>query len=125
MQDARESLNKVEYSAKDGIQGLYDNIQEHAGSMAMHPDNYMLLSIFINKIPSYIGLELLNTCGLTPEVNTLSEFVANVIDVEQQKKNKDYYKSKRTNSAAYVSKGPKTDGEPRKQVHPINNKAIN
>jgi hypothetical protein len=70
-------------------------MQEHAGGMAVYPDNYTMLSIFLRKIPPYMMRELLNTCRLTPEVNTLSEFVANVIDVEQRKKNEDYYKDMR------------------------------
>jgi hypothetical protein len=95
MQDARESLSRVEYSPKEGIQGLYDNMQEHAGGMAVYPDDYTMLSIFLGKIPQYMMTELLNTRGLTPEVNTLTEFVANAIDVEQRKKNEEYYKDMR------------------------------
>ena len=96
MQDARESLNKVEYSQKEGIQGLYDSMQEHAGGMAVYPDDYTMLAIFLGKIPPYMMTELLNTRGLTPEVNTLSEFVANAIDVEQRRRNEEYYRDMRT-----------------------------
>jgi hypothetical protein len=91
MQDARENLNKVTYSIKDGIQGLYDSMLEHAGGMAMFPDDYSMLSIFLDKIPATMLTELLNCRGLTPEVNTLPEFVANAIDIEQWSGNKAYY----------------------------------
>lgn len=96
MQDARENLNKVEYSRKDGIQGLYDIMLEHAGGMAVFPDDYSMLSIFLDKIPTPIMSELLNRRGLTPEVNTLAEFVANAIDVEQREKNEAYYRDRRS-----------------------------
>ena len=61
MQDARESLYKVEYSVKNGIQGLYDSMQEHAGGIAVYPDDYTMLSIFLDKAPAYMLTELLNT----------------------------------------------------------------
>ena len=117
MQDARENLNKVEYSPKDGIQGMYDNMQEHAGGMAVYPDDYTLLSIFLDKIPSYIMTELLNTRGLTPEVNTLSEFVANALDIEQRKKNETYYRDRRVKTTpTRTYKNTKANDEPKKQA---------
>jgi hypothetical protein len=132
MQDARENLNKVEYSSKEGIQGLYDNMREHAGGMAVYPDDYSLLSIFIDRIPAFIVTELLNTRGLTPEVNTLSEFVANALDVEQRKKNETYYKDRRTGDhpirnsrtpkVATETKTSSKDVTPRRDERPFNKK---
>lgn len=117
MQDARENLNKVEYSPKDGIQGMYDNMQEHAGGMAVYPDDYTMLSIFLDKIPSYLMTELLNTRGLTPEVNTLSEFVANALDIEQRKKNETYYRERRVKATpTRTYKNTKANDEPKKQA---------
>lgn len=60
MQDTRENLFKVEYKIQEGIQGLYDNMQEHARGVAIYPDDYTLLSIFLDKIPQYIVTEMLN-----------------------------------------------------------------
>jgi len=75
MQDAWENLNKVQYIPRDGIQTMYDSMLEHAREMAVFPDNYTMLSIFLDKIPQYMISELLNLWGLLPEVNNLSEFV--------------------------------------------------
>ena len=61
MQDACEGLNKVEYFLKEEIQGLFDLMQEYAGGMAIYPDDCTLLLIFLDKIPSYIITQLLNT----------------------------------------------------------------
>ena len=43
--------------------------------------------------------ELLNLRGLSPEVNNLSEFVVNAIDLEQRKKSKNYYMKQRITKA--------------------------
>ncbi len=96
MQDARENLNKVQYIPRDGIQTMYDSMLEHAGGMAVFPDDYTMLSIFLDKIPQYMISELLNLRGLSPEVNNLSEFIASAIDIEQRKKNENYYMDRRT-----------------------------
>jgi hypothetical protein len=112
-------LNKVEYSPREGIQGLYDNMQEQAGGMAVYPDDYSMLSIFLDKIPASFMTELLNTRGLTPEVNSLSKFVANTLDVEQRKKNETYYRERRTKGVTTgTPRGPRkyTPAEPKKQV---------
>ena len=117
MQDARENLYKVEYSAKDGIQGLYDCMQEHAGGMAVFPDDYTLLSIFLDKIPPYMVTELLNTRGLTPEINSLSEFVGHALDIEQRKKNEQYYKDRRMGSTPFRNR---RDSKPQQEVRKPN-----
>ena len=75
---------------------MYDSMLEHAGGMAVFPNDYTMLSIFLNKIPQYMISELLNLRGLSPEVNNLSEFVASAIDIEQRKKNENYYMDRRT-----------------------------
>jgi hypothetical protein len=123
MQDAQESLSRVEYSSKEGIQGLYDNMQEHNGGMAVYPDDYTMLSIFLRKIPPYMMTELLNTCRLTPEVNALSEFAANTIDVEQRKKNEDYYKDMRNRyTTARTPRGGSKSRIREMDMKPIDNK---
>jgi len=124
MQDARESLNKVEYSIKDGIQGLYDTMQEHAGGMAVYPDDYSMLSIFLDRIPPYIMTELLNTRGLTPEINSLSEFVANALDIEQRKKNEIYYRDRRTGNASTRAAGGSRANPDKKPVRTVEPRPI-
>jgi len=120
MQDARENLNKVLYIPRDGIQTLYDSMLEHAGGMAVFPDDYTMLSIFLDKIPQYMMSELLNLRGLSPEVNNLSEFVANAIDIEQRKKNEDYYIERRT-----TRNNPRRDNKYTKTREPPQNKGGN
>ena len=116
MQDARENLNKVAYSARDGIQGLYDSMLEHAGGMAVFPDDYSMLSIFLDKIPATMLTELLNRRGLTPEVNTLPEFVANAIDVEQRNRNETYYRErKEKGTTPRAPRAPKATSQSRGQ----------
>ena len=42
-------------------------------------------------IPSSIITELLGTIGLSPETNTLDDFIAHTKEIEQRTKNKSYY----------------------------------
>jgi hypothetical protein len=118
MQDARENLNNVKYSQRDGIQLLHDNMMEYAGGMAVFPDDYTLLSIFLDRIPEYIMTELLNTRGLSPEVNNLSEFVAHALDIEQRKKNETYYKERRSTrgTTTRTTRGSRPYTTPRRQT---------
>jgi hypothetical protein len=116
MQDARENLNKVEYSLKEGIQGLYNNMLEHTGGMAMFPDDYSILSIFLDKIPTTMMSELLNRRGLTPEFNALLEFVVNAIDIEQRGRNETYYRDRREKQTTYrAARDLKAQSTPRNQ----------
>jgi hypothetical protein len=52
MQDARENLHKVRYTATLRIQEFYNTLLEHAQNMAIYPDAYMILEEFINGLPT-------------------------------------------------------------------------
>ena len=64
---------------------------DHAHNMAVYPDDYTILQMFLLRIPEYMIEELLATIGLSPETNTLDEFVAHTKEIEQRTKNEAYY----------------------------------
>lgn len=91
MQDAREGFRNTRYTTEGGIQGYYDALLDHAHNMAIYPDDYTILQTFLMGIPSSIITELLGTIGLSPETNSLEDFVAHAKEIEQRTKNKSYY----------------------------------
>jgi hypothetical protein len=91
MQDAHKGFRNTWYTTKGGIQGYYDVLLDHAHNMAIYLDDYTVLQTFLMGIPSNIITELLGTIGLSPETNTLDDFVAHAKEIEQRAKNKSYY----------------------------------
>jgi hypothetical protein len=91
MQDAREGFRNTRYTTEGGIQGYYNALLDHAHNMAVYPDDYTVLQTFLMGIPSSIITELLGTIGLSPETNSLDDFVAHAKEIEQRTKNKSYY----------------------------------
>ncbi len=63
--------------------------------MAVYPDEYTILDVYLRGIPSSIFTELLTTIGLSPEINSLEEFVAYAKEVEQRTKTEAYYRQLR------------------------------
>jgi len=101
MQDAREGFRNARYTTEGGIQGFYDALLDHASNMAIYPDDYTILQMFLMGIPTSILNELLGTVGLSPETNTLDDFVAHAKEVEQRTKNKLYYITMRDKEKPY------------------------
>ena len=95
MQDTREGFRSTKYTASIGIQGIYDTLMDYAHNMAVYPDEYTILDVFLRGIPSSIFTELLMTIGLSPEINSLDEFVAYTKEVEQRTKTEAYYRQLR------------------------------
>ena len=91
MQNAREGFRNTRYTTEGGIQGYYDALLDHAHNMVIYPDDYTVLQTFLMGIPSSIITELLGTIGLSPETNSLEDFVAHTKEIEQRTKNKSYY----------------------------------
>jgi len=91
MQDTHKGFRNTRYTTKEGIQGYYNTLMDHAHNMAIYPDDYTILQIFLMGIPSSIITELLGTIGLSPETNSLEDFVAHVKEIEQRTRNKSYY----------------------------------
>jgi hypothetical protein len=90
MQDARSAFFTACYSEDKGIQGFYDILEDHAQNMAMYPDTYQIVETFLKGIPLYIH-EWMIKDGLSPEINTIDDFVAEAKQHKLAKKTLDYY----------------------------------
>ena len=97
MQDAREGFRKVTYSAANGIQSFYDTLLEHTQNMSAYPDDYSILELFLTGIPPWMASNMFEDFGLSPESNTLDDFVATAKAIEQRGKTKTYYEIMRRN----------------------------
>ncbi len=97
MQDAREGFRSAKYTPALGVQGFYDILLNYAQNMAVYPDGYTILEEFLRK-----------DIGLSPEVNSLEDFVAMAKSIEQRDKTDAYYRQLHhktsTNSANTPSK---------------------
>ncbi|KAG6915404.1 hypothetical protein DXG01_011637 [Tephrocybe rancida] len=78
MQDACEAFHKAAYIAEDGVQGYYDSLLNHAQNMAVYPDEYTIREKFLDGNPSNMLIALICDGGLSPEVNTVEDFVSEV-----------------------------------------------
>jgi hypothetical protein len=54
MQDACSTFFTAHYSEDKGIQGFYDILEDHAQNMAMYPDAYQIVEMFLKGIPLYM-----------------------------------------------------------------------
>ena len=90
MQDARAAFFAARYSEEKGIQGFYDILVDHAQNMAVYPDTYQIVETFLRGIPAYIRERMIKD-GLSPEVYTIDDFVAEAKKHEAAKKTLDYY----------------------------------
>jgi hypothetical protein len=90
MQDARNTFSATRYTEEMGIQGFYDTLMDHAQNMAVYPDTYQIVVTFLQKIPSYIRTRMFQD-GLSPEVNTIDDFISEAKRHETVKKTQDYY----------------------------------
>ncbi|KAG6834324.1 hypothetical protein H0H93_010466, partial [Arthromyces matolae] len=76
MQDARDAFLATVYTEKLGIQGFYDTLIDHAQNMSVFPDAYTILEAFLDGLPSDMRRYLFKQDKLTPEVNSVEEFLA-------------------------------------------------
>ena len=106
MQDARAAFFAARYSEDKGIQGFFDVLVDHAQNMAVYPDAYQIVETFLRGIPSYIRERMIKD-GLSPEINTIDDFVAEAKKHEAAKKTLDYYNkaSQHPNPAQRISAG--------------------
>lgn len=84
-----------------------------AGNMAIYPDGYTILQMFLVGVPAPILNELLGMVGLSPETNTLDDFVAHAKEVEQRTKNKSYYIAMRDKENLYQKRGTAKEAVPK------------
>ena len=97
MQDAREGFRRVSYSTATGIQTFYDSLLDHAQNMSVLPDDYTILEQFLAGLPSWMASKMFEDFGLSPESNTLDDFVATAKAIEQRGKTKTYYEAMKHN----------------------------
>ena len=93
MQDAQEEFLCAKYKAEMGIQGFYDNIMDHAQNMAVHPDEYQIMEVFLKGVPTTICDKLFEN-GLSLEVNTIDDLVSCAKAIEMAHKTAEYYRKK-------------------------------
>ena len=90
MQDVHAMFFTACYSEDKGIEGFYDALVDHAQNMAVYLDVYQIVKMFLHSIPAYICEHMIKD-GLSPEVNTIDNFVAEAKKHEAAKKTLDYY----------------------------------
>ncbi|GLB42650.1 hypothetical protein LshimejAT787_1200990 [Lyophyllum shimeji] len=75
MQDARSAFFSTRYRAESGVQGFLDALYDHRRNMAHPPDDYTMVDTFLSGLPQTMREQLFED-GLSPEVNTIDDFVA-------------------------------------------------
>ena len=94
-------------------------VMDYAHNMAVYPDEYTILDVFLQGIPLSIFTELLTTIGLSPEINSLEEFVVYAKEVEQRTKTEAYYRQLRMpRSETNATKGQDKTGNKVAPVKP-------
>jgi len=93
MQDAREDFLHARYKAETGVQGFYDNIMDHAQNMAVHPDEYQIMEVFLKGVPTTIYDKLFEN-SLLLEVNTIDDLMSCAKAIEMSHKTAEYYRKK-------------------------------
>ncbi|KAG6914456.1 hypothetical protein DXG01_017172 [Tephrocybe rancida] len=96
MQDTHEVFRKAAYIAEDGVQGYYDSLLNHAQNMAVYPDEYTICEKFLDGIPSDMLIALICNGGLSPEVNTVEDFVSEAKAYETSLKTATHYLERST-----------------------------
>ncbi|KAF5377165.1 hypothetical protein D9615_006318 [Tricholomella constricta] len=109
MQDARNDFNAVTYSASKGIQGLYDDLVDHAMNMAARTDDWTFLEKFLKTLPREMRKALFDD-GLSPEINTAQEFLAVGLAHQATQKTADYFERNITAQRVQPSQLRKPDG---------------
>ena len=61
--------------------------------MAVYPDSYTILEEFLRAIPAHMRSKCFLDHGMSPEVNSLEDFVSITKEIEQNEKTEAYYKS--------------------------------
>jgi hypothetical protein len=75
VQDVCKAFLEAKYTSEQAVQGFYDTLLDHASNMAVYPDDYFIVETFLKGIPEFLW-EPIITDGLSPEVNTIDDFVA-------------------------------------------------
>jgi hypothetical protein len=90
MQEARDAYAAAKYSSQLGIQGFYDTLIDHAQNMSVYPDAYNIMDTFLCGLPKEMRTKMLEN-GLTPEANTVDDFVSEGKALEAAMKTMEHY----------------------------------
>ncbi|KAG6858508.1 hypothetical protein C0995_016101 [Termitomyces sp. Mi166 len=66
-----------------GVQTFYEELIGHAQNMAMYPDEFTIWETFLDGIPAEMRRVLIRNDNLSPEVNTVTKFLAYAIRYKQ------------------------------------------
>ncbi|KAG6883582.1 hypothetical protein C0992_008406 [Termitomyces sp. T32_za158] len=75
MQEACEAFRTTVYDTRTGVQTFYDDLVGHAQNMAVYPDEFNIRKTFLDRIPAEMRCALIHDDNLSPEVNTVTEFL--------------------------------------------------
>ncbi|KAG6874249.1 hypothetical protein C0992_007974, partial [Termitomyces sp. T32_za158] len=70
---------------------FYDDLVGHAQNMAVYPDEFTIRETFLDGIPAEMHQALICNNNLSPEVNTVTEFLAYAICYEQSTRTASHY----------------------------------
>ncbi|KAG6886623.1 hypothetical protein C0995_006375 [Termitomyces sp. Mi166 len=83
MQEAREAFRTAVDDTRTGIQTFYDKLVGHAQNMAVYLDEFTIQETFLDGIAAEMHCVLVHNNNLSPEVNTVTEFLVYAICYEQ------------------------------------------
>ena len=78
------------YTTHLGIQGHYDTLINHTQNMLVYPDVYNIMDTFLCGLPKAMWTKMLSK-GLTPESNTIEDFIAKGKALKAAQKMVDHY----------------------------------
>ena len=90
MQEACDAFAMARYTPQYGVQGFYDTLIDQAQNMSVYPDAYSIMNTFLWGLPWEMHTEMLKN-GLSPESNTVEDFVAAGKALEAATKTVDHY----------------------------------
>jgi len=90
MQDMRKAFFATRYGEEKGVQGFYDSLVDHTQNMAIYPDDYLIIETFLKGLPTSLYEPMIKD-GLSPEINTINDFMAEAKKHETARKTLDYY----------------------------------
>ncbi|KAG6859382.1 hypothetical protein C0993_003990, partial [Termitomyces sp. T159_Od127] len=87
------------YNARMGVQTFYDDLVGHAQNMAIYPDEFTIRETFLDGIPAEMHCALICNNNLSPEVNTVTEFLAYAIRYEEPAQTATHYDQRSSHRA--------------------------
>ncbi|KAG6896855.1 hypothetical protein C0995_010985, partial [Termitomyces sp. Mi166 len=91
MQETHKAFRTAVYDVQTGVQTFYDELVGHVQNMAMYLDEFTIQETFLDGIPAEMHCALICNDNLSPEVNTVTDFLAYAICYEQSAHTATYY----------------------------------